>query len=56
VIERQRRPGEIDRFRWFCPRCDAPLHEEKAEVHDDRADQVRTTEQVYSIRTFLVKS
>ena len=28
VIERQRRPGEIDRFRWFCPRCDALLHEE----------------------------
>ncbi len=40
VIERQRRPGEIDTFRWFCPKCDAPLHEEKAEVHDYRADPV----------------
>jgi 3-hydroxyanthranilate 3,4-dioxygenase len=40
VIERQRRPGEIDAFRWFCPKCDAPLHEEKAEVHDYRADPV----------------
>jgi 3-hydroxyanthranilate 3,4-dioxygenase len=40
VIERQRRPGEIDRFRWFCPKCDALLHEERAEVHDYRADPV----------------
>jgi 3-hydroxyanthranilate 3,4-dioxygenase len=40
VIERQRRPGEIDAFRWFCPRCDALLHEETAEVHDYRADPV----------------
>ncbi len=28
VIERQRRPGEVDRFRWFCPSCDELLHEE----------------------------
>jgi 3-hydroxyanthranilate 3,4-dioxygenase len=40
VIERQRRAGEIDTFRWFCPKCDAPLHEEKAAVHDYRADPV----------------
>ena len=40
VIERQRRAGEIDRFCWFCPSCDAQLHEEKAEVHDYRADPV----------------
>jgi len=40
VIERQRRPGEIDRFRWFCPSCDEPLHEETAQVHDYRADPV----------------
>ena len=40
VIERQRRPGEIDRFRWFCPSCDELLHEESAEVHDYRADPV----------------
>ena len=40
VIERGRRPGEIDRFRWFCPQCDAPLHEESAYVHDYRADPV----------------
>jgi 3-hydroxyanthranilate 3,4-dioxygenase len=40
VIERMRRPGEIDRFRWFCPGCDALLHEEQAEVNDYRADPV----------------
>jgi 3-hydroxyanthranilate 3,4-dioxygenase len=40
VIERQRRPGEIDRFCWFCPRCDALLHEEEAEIRDYRADPV----------------
>ena len=41
VMERKRREGEIDRFQWFCPSCDAPLHEEKAEVHDYRATRCR---------------
>jgi 3-hydroxyanthranilate 3,4-dioxygenase len=40
VIERQRRPGEVDRFQWFCPKCDALLHEERAVVADYRADPV----------------
>jgi 3-hydroxyanthranilate 3,4-dioxygenase len=40
VIERMRRAGEVDRFVWFCPRCDAPLHEETAEVRDYGADPV----------------
>lgn len=40
VIERMRRTGETDRFLWFCPSCDALLHEETAEVHDYRADPV----------------
>jgi 3-hydroxyanthranilate 3,4-dioxygenase len=40
VIERPRRAGEVDRFQWFCPRCDAPLHEEAAEVLDYRSDPV----------------
>ena len=40
VIERQRRPGEIDRFQWFCPRCDALLHEEQASVADYARDPV----------------
>jgi 3-hydroxyanthranilate 3,4-dioxygenase len=40
VTERKRRPGEIDRFLWFCPKCDAPLHEETFVVADYRADPV----------------
>ena len=40
VIERMRRPGEIDRFHWFCPECDAFLHEETFVVDDYRADPV----------------
>ena len=28
IVERKRRPGEVDRFQWFCPRCDHLLHEE----------------------------
>jgi 3-hydroxyanthranilate 3,4-dioxygenase len=40
VIERQRRQGEVDRFQWFCPQCDALLHEERAIVDDYRADPV----------------
>ena len=40
VLERKRRPGEIDRFQWFCPKCDAFLHEEAFAVHDYRLDPV----------------
>jgi 3-hydroxyanthranilate 3,4-dioxygenase len=34
VIERQRRPGEIDGFQWYCERCDHLLYEEFAEITD----------------------
>ncbi len=27
VIERKRRPDELDRLAWFCERCEAKLHE-----------------------------
>ena len=40
VIERARKPGEIDRFYWFCPQCDNFLHEESYAVDDYRADPV----------------
>ena len=40
VIERQRRAGEVDRFQWFCPKCDALLHEVQAVVDDYRKDPV----------------
>jgi 3-hydroxyanthranilate 3,4-dioxygenase len=40
ILERKRRDGEIDRFHWFCPNCDAFLHEETFIVEDYRADPV----------------
>jgi 3-hydroxyanthranilate 3,4-dioxygenase len=40
IIERMRQPGEVDRFHWFCPSCDALLHEELFVVDDYRKDPV----------------
>lgn len=40
VLERMRRPGEIDRFHWYCPSCDNFLHEEKFVVSDYALDPV----------------
>lgn len=40
IVERKRRAGEVDRFQWFCPKCDNLLHEEEFVVHDYRADPV----------------
>ena len=34
VVERVRRPDELDGFMWFCPRCDTKLHEEFLHVSD----------------------
>jgi 3-hydroxyanthranilate 3,4-dioxygenase len=34
VTERKRRPGEVDRFLWFCERCRAQVHEVAFEVRD----------------------
>ncbi|MGD9944339.1 MAG: 3-hydroxybutyryl-CoA dehydratase [Burkholderiaceae bacterium] len=40
IAERKRRPGEIDRFHWYCPKCDGFLHEEAFVVDDYRNDPV----------------
>jgi 3-hydroxyanthranilate 3,4-dioxygenase len=40
VIERARRPGEIDKFHWYCASCDNLLHEETYTVDDYKADPV----------------
>jgi len=40
VTERKRQEGEIDRFHWFCPKCDTFLHEETFVVQDYRDDPV----------------
>lgn len=34
VLERQRAAHELDGFLWFCPACDAPLHQEFLHVTD----------------------
>lgn len=40
IAERKRRPGEIDKFHWYCPNCDTLLHEEKFIVDDYAKDPV----------------
>lgn len=40
VIERKRRPGEVDCFRWFCAKCDNLPHEEPFIVRDYQDDPV----------------
>jgi len=34
VIERSRPPEDLDRFRWYCDRCSAVLHEATMHVRD----------------------
>ena len=40
ISERKRRENEIDRFDWYCPKCDALLHEETFTVNDYADDPV----------------
>jgi 3-hydroxyanthranilate 3,4-dioxygenase len=40
VLERKRNKGEVDRFHWYCPKCDALLHEERFVVEDYALDPV----------------
>ena len=40
ISERKRHPGEIDKFHWYCPNCDAFLHEERFVVDDYAKDPV----------------
>jgi 3-hydroxyanthranilate 3,4-dioxygenase len=40
ISERKRRSGEIDRFQWFCLKCDNLLHEESFVVEDYALDPV----------------
>ena len=34
VVERTRRPGELDGFQWYCERCGERLHEEFLQLTD----------------------
>jgi 3-hydroxyanthranilate 3,4-dioxygenase len=40
ISERKRREGEVDRFQWYCRKCDAILHEETFIVRDYAEDPV----------------
>ena len=40
VVERARIPGEIDRFYWYCLKCDGFLHEETYTVDTYKSDPV----------------
>jgi 3-hydroxyanthranilate 3,4-dioxygenase len=40
ISERRRRDGEIDRFHWYCEKCDTLLHEESFVVEDYALDPV----------------
>jgi 3-hydroxyanthranilate 3,4-dioxygenase len=40
ILERARRPGEIDVFQWYCPACDHLLHEERFGVGNYGEDPV----------------
>jgi 3-hydroxyanthranilate 3,4-dioxygenase len=40
VIERLRRPGELDRFQWYCQSCGEFLHEESCHIADYSTDPV----------------
>lgn len=40
ISERKRRPGEVDKFHWYCPKCEALVHEERFVVDDYSKDPV----------------
>jgi 3-hydroxyanthranilate 3,4-dioxygenase len=40
ISERKRRPGETDKFHWYCPNCNSLLHEEAFIVNDYAKDPV----------------
>jgi 3-hydroxyanthranilate 3,4-dioxygenase len=40
ISERKRRPGEIDKFHWYCPKCDTLLREQQFIVDDYAKDPV----------------
>jgi 3-hydroxyanthranilate 3,4-dioxygenase len=38
VVERVREEGTTERFRWYCPNCDALVHDVELQVRDIVAD------------------
>jgi 3-hydroxyanthranilate 3,4-dioxygenase len=50
VVERTRRPDELDGFMWFCPNCNHKLHEEFLHVADIVKDLPPVFERFYGSR------
>lgn len=48
VVERQRRPDELDGFIWYCENCNRKLHEEFLHVADIVADLPPVLERFWS--------
>ena len=48
VIERQRRPGELDGFQWYCENCNHKLYEEFFELTDIETQFPALFERFYS--------
>jgi 3-hydroxyanthranilate 3,4-dioxygenase len=48
VIERQRRPGELDGFQWYCERCGNLLYQEFFELTDIETQFPPLFERFYS--------
>ncbi len=48
VIERIREEGTLEKFMWFCPRCNAQVHEVELQVRDIVADLPPVFEQFYA--------
>ncbi|MCS6965379.1 MAG: 3-hydroxyanthranilate 3,4-dioxygenase [Candidatus Kapabacteria bacterium] len=48
VIERKRRPNELDGFMWFCERCGTKLYEEFLHVSDIVEQLPRVFERFYN--------
>ena len=48
VIERIREEGTLEKFCWFCPECDAQVHEVELQVHDIVADLPPVFERFYA--------
>jgi len=38
VVERVRKEGTLEKFQWYCPSCDALIHEVELQIHDIVAD------------------
>lgn len=51
VVERQRKPGELDGFMWFCENCSHKLHEEFLHVSDIVRDLPPVFERFYADET-----